>query len=352
MASMDTTIESQPWGTTRDGQPVELYTLANGQLRLSVIPFGARLVALETPDRHGNFADILLGYSNLAAYEADRFFLGAAVGRYCNRIADGRFTLDGHQYQVPPNNGPNALHGGPDNFSKRLWTASLVPGGLELSLYSPDGDQGFPGALTARVRYTLEASTLRVDFFAETSASTPTALTAHTYFNLTGDPRNTVYDHLLHVPAEAYTPVNDVLIPTGELAPVAGTPFDFRAAKPIGQDIHIHNHQLALGHGYDHNFVLKTANSDDLVLAAAVTEPTTGRTLNVRTTEPGLQFYTGNFLDPATLGKRGIPLAPRTGFCLETQHFPDSPNHPTFPSATLHPDQPLHSATLFTFGAN
>jgi aldose 1-epimerase len=306
-------------------------------------------VSLEAPDRNGKVADIVLGYESLAGYTADpKSYFGAIVGRYGNRIAHASFTLDGKRYQLPANDNGNTLHGGIKGFDKLLWQAHEIPNGVELTLVSKDGDQGFPGTLTARVRYTLEAHALKIEYFATTDKDTVLNLTNHSYFNLAGEGQGDILNHLMMIPADRYTPVDSTLIPTGELAPVAGTPLDFRHPTAIGARINDDNEQLKLAGGYDHNFVLN-GKMGVLHEAARVVEPTTGRVLTVETTQPGVQFYSGNFLDGTLHGKHGHVYEKHAGFCLETQHFPDSPNHPKFPTTELKPGQTYHEVTIFGF---
>ena len=338
------------WGTTTEGKPVALYTLSNDDLKVQITTFGARIVSIEAPDRYGKKADVVLGYPNVAQYEGDTStYFGAIVGRYGNRIAKGTFSIDGTAYHVPINNAPNALHGGPQGFSTRVWTAREIPHGVEMSLVSPDGDMGFPGELTVHVRYTLQGNSLQIVYSANTTKPTVVNLTNHAYFNLAGDGQGTILPTLMMIDADRTTPVDATLIPTGELAPVAGTPFDFRKPTAIGARIGATNEQLKFAGGYDHNFVLN-AHGPALHLAAKAVDPASGRTLTVTTTEPGVQFYSGNFLDGTKTGKFGGKYELHAGFCLETQHFPDSPNHPKFPSTLLKPGETLHSETVFTFG--
>lgn len=338
------------WGKTADGTAVPIYTLTSGQIEVKVTAYGAHLVSVKTPDRTGKMADVVLGYGALEGYLAQpNGYLGAIVGRYGNRIALGKFTLDGKSYQIPVNNGANALHGGPKGFDQYVWDSKEVPDGVEFTHVSPDGDMGFPGTMTAKVRYTLKGNTLRLDYSATTDKATVVNLTNHSYFNLHGDDQGNNLDFKVELNADRYTPVDSGLIPTGELAPVAGTPMDFRKPEAIGARIDADYAQLKLAGGYDHNFVLN-GKAGTLRLAARVTDPVSGRTLTVDTTEPGVQFYSGNFLDGTLTGWSGVKYAKHSGFCLETQHFPDSPNHPDFPTTTLRPGQTMHSTTTFTFG--
>lgn len=351
------TSTSAPFGTAPDGQEVALHTLTNVHgVEVRVITYGAIIQSIRTPDRNGVFDDVTLGYDSLPDYIDASPYFGAVVGRYGNRIAKGQFMLDGKRYTLATNNGANALHGGVRGFDKQVWRATPQLGdssaGVMLTLVSPDGDEGYPGTLTARVTYTLtDGDELAVDYDASTTAATPVNLTQHTYFNLAGSRSDDVLAHVLTLNADRYTPVDSTLIPTGELAPVAGTPFDFRTPTAIGARIDQPDPQLKNGGGYDHNMVL-TKSGNELSLAASVFEPTTGRTLTVHTTEPGVQFYSGNFLDGTLTGKRGRVYGKRSGFCLETQHFPDSPNHENFPSAILRPREVYQSRTVFAFGVS
>jgi len=323
---------------------------------VSVINFGGIITNLRVPDANGGLADVVLGFDSLAGYVGEHPYFGALIGRYGNRIANGRFTLDGVTYELPINNGPNSLHGGERGFDKVVWTAESFENeqgrGVILTHTSPDGDQGYPGTLQVRVTYTLtDDNELIFDYHATTDKATPVNLTQHTYFNLAGHGSGTILDHEMMLNASRFTPVDSTLIPTGELRPVEGTPFDFREPTPIGARIQQDDEQLRFGGGYDHNFVIDRAEGDSLVLAATVREPTSGRVMEVLTTEPGVQFYTGNFLDGSLTGKEGVVYAHRTGFCLETQHFPDSPNKPDFPSTILEPGEEYTSRTVYRFSA-
>ena len=349
-------ITKSSFGTLDDGTPVDAYTIRNSfGMEARVITYGGIIVSLKTPDRNGAFDDVVLGFDSLAKYVHDSPYFGAIVGRYANRIAKGRFTLDGRTYQLPINNPPNSLHGGDRGFDKVVWAAAPFDradgAGVVLTHVSPDGDQGYPGTVHVQVTYTLtDKNELSVAYHATTDKPTPINLSQHSYFNLTGMRRD-VLGHVLTLNADRYTPVDTTLIPTGDLPSVAGTPFDFRAPTAIGARIDANDEQLRHGHGYDHNFVLVPAASG-LVHAAHVLEPTTGRTLDVYTDQPGVQFYTGNFLDGTLHGKEGRVYGFRYGFCLETQHFPDSPNEPSFPSAILRPGQEFNSRTIFVFGSS
>ena len=338
------------WGHTADGTAVPIYTLTSAQIEVRVTAYGAHLVSVKAPDRDGKMADVVLGWDSLDGYlQQPNSYLGAVVGRYGNRIALGKFTIDGKTYQIPVNNGANALHGGPTGFDQYVWDSREVPDGVEFTHVSPDGDMGFPGKMTATVKYTLKGDTLRLDYSATTDKPTVLNLTNHSYFNLHGDDKGTNLDLKVEINADRYTPVDAGLIPTGELAPVAGTPMDFRKPEVIGARIDADNEQLKRAGGYDFNWVLN-GKPGTLRLAAIVTDPVSGRKLTEETTEPGVQFYSGNFLDGTLTGRHGVAYAKHAGFCLETQHFPDSPNHPDFPSALLKPGETMHSTTTFTFG--
>ena len=337
------------WGTTKEGVAVPIYTLKSAQIEVRVMAYGAKLVSIRTPDRSGKVADVVLGYDTLEGYLNDNStYFGGIVGRYGNRIALGKFSIDGATYHIPINNGANTLHGGPIGFDRYVWDAKEIPNGVEFTHVSPDGDMGYPGALTAKVKYTLAGNTLRLDYSASTDKATVVNLTNHAYFILRGDDQGTILDEVLELNADRYTPVDGGLIPTGVLAPVAGTPFDFRKPEVVGARIESDSEQMKLGGGYDHNFVLN-GNAGTLRLAAVMTSPESGRRLTVETTEPGIQFYSGNFLDGTFTGRHGVKYEMRTGFCLETQHFPDSPNQPNFPSTVLRPGVTRHSTTTFAF---
>jgi aldose 1-epimerase len=346
---LEAKVTKSVFGEMPDGRKVEIYTLEEGALKARVMTYGARLVSLEVPDRNGKTADVVLGYDSLEPYTKDpKTYFGAIVGRYGNRIAHGTFELDGKRYHLPINDGDNSLHGGTVGFDKVLWQGKEIPGGVELTLVSKDGDQGYPGTLTARVRYTLEAHALKIEYFATTDKDTVLNLTNHSYFNLAGEGQGDILGHVLTIPADRYTPVDSGLIPTGELAPLAGTPLDFRKPAPIGARIHDNFEQLRLGKGYDHNFVLN-GQMGALHEAAQVVDPKSGRVLTVETTQPGVQFYSGNFLDGTAHGKHGHVYNQHAALCLETQHFPDSPNHPKFPTSELKPGETYHYVTVFKF---
>jgi aldose 1-epimerase len=346
---LEAKVTKAVFGSMPDGSKVEIYTLEEGAIKARIMTYGARLVSLDAPDRSGKVADIVLGYESLASYTADpKSYFGAIVGRYGNRIAHATFTLDGKRYDLPANDGVNTLHGGTTGFDKLLWRGHEIPHGVELTLVSKDGDQGFPGTLTARVRYTLQGHALRIEYFAITDKDTVLNLTNHSYFNLAGAGQGDILSHQMMIPADRYTPIDAGFIPTGELAPVAGTPLDFRQATAIGARINDDNEQLRLGKGYDHNYVLN-GKAGVLHQAARVMEPTSGRVLTVETTQPGVQFYSGNFLDGTLHGKQGHVYEKHAGLCLETQHFPDSPNQPKFPTTELKPGQTYHEVTVFSF---
>jgi aldose 1-epimerase len=344
-------MQKSIWGHTAEGVAVPIFTLANHDVEVRVMAYGARLVSVRTADRAGRMADIVLGYDTLQGYLDDnKTYLGAIVGRYGNRIAEGKFSIDGKSYQVPVNDSPNALHGGPVGFDRAVWQAREDAGAVEFTHVSPDGDMGFPGTLTATARYSLEGNALRIAYTAVTDQPTVLNLTNHAYFNLRGDDDGDILGHRLELRADRFTPVSTKLIPEGELAPVAGTPLDFRNSAVVGARIHNENEQLKRVGGYDHNFVVN-GRAGTLRLAAVAADPERGRQMIVETTEPGIQFYSGNFLDGSFTGRHGAKYARRTGFCLETQHFPDSPNHPDFPTTVLRPGETYRSTTIFTFGA-
>jgi aldose 1-epimerase len=354
-AHAGTRIERKPFGKTAGGDPVELFTFSRpGAPGVTITNLGGYVVSIVAPDRAGRRADVTLGYAELAGYISDNSYFGCLVGRYANRIAKASFALDGKHYSLSANDGPNTLHGGPTGFSRRLWAAKVVTGkdgdALELSYVSRDGEEGYPGTLTAKVVYSLrEDGGLVIDYSATTDAPTVVNLTNHAYFNLAGEGEGTILDHELRLEAEAFTPVDATLIPKGELQPVAGTPFDFRKPVAIGARIDAADEQLKLGRGYDHNFVV-TGTPGTLRLAARVVDKKSGRVLEMFTTEPGVQFYTGNFLDGKVVGKSGKPYLKRGGFCLEAQHFPDSPNQPGFPSVVLRPGQVYRQTTVYRLG--
>lgn len=347
-------ITKQHWSTLTTGEEIDLYKLRNSPgTEATITNYGGRLVTLCTPDREGKFADIVLGFDNLQGYLAKNPYFGALVGRYANRIANAEFSLNGKTYQLAKNDGPNSLHGGTRGFDKVVWKAkeSSVAGdsALQLTYVSKDGEEGYPGNLTATITYTLtDSDELKIEYEATTDKDTVINLTNHSYFDLTGQFAGSILDHEVTINADRFTPVNSNLIPTGELKDVKGTPFDFTQPARIGARIDEEDEQLKYGIGYDHNFVLNRSGTG-LSLAARVKDAKTGRVLEVSTTQPGMQFYTGNHLDGHVRGKGGVMYGFRFGFCLETQHFPDSPNQPTFPSAELKVGQKYQGTTVFKF---
>jgi aldose 1-epimerase len=348
-------LQKEAFGTLADGTAVERYTMTNASgMEVSFLTYGGIVTAIRVPDRAGKRDNVVLGFAKLEDYVAQNPYFGTITGRYANRIAQARFAIEGREYRLAANNGPNALHGGKAGFDKKVWRAEEVRSAegvaVTLSYTSPDGEEGYPGRLDARVTYTLtDADELKIDYHATTDKPTVVNLTNHSYFNLAGDGAGDVLGHELQLAASAYTPVDATLIPTGEVAKVAGTPFDFQTAKPIGRDIRTSDEQIVRGRGYDHNFVLDKPQAGALSLAARVREPRSGRVLEVHTTEPGVQLYTGNFLDATLVGAAGKVYRQGDGFCLETQHFPDSPNQPSFPSTLLRPGEEYKSTTVFRF---
>jgi aldose 1-epimerase len=353
-------MEKKPYGTTAGGTAVEEYTLTNANgMEVKVITYGGAVSSIKAPDRNGNPADVVLGFGNLKDYETRSPFFGCITGRFANRIAAGKFRIDGQQYELALNDGPNALHGGLKGFDKRVWAARPAPGdreeGVALSYLSPDGEEGYPGNLSVTVTYTLTGDdTLRIDYAATTDKATVVNLTNHSYFNLAGEGSGSIYGHILKINADHYTPVDAHLIPTGGLAPVAETPLDFRLPKRIGPGCRSDHEQIVRGKGYDHNFVLNRPSPDDksLLLAARLYEPASGRIMETWTTEPAVQFYGGNFLDGAIYGVSGRAYRQSDGLCLETQHYPDSPNQPQFPTTLLRPGQTYQTTTIYKFMAD
>lgn len=346
-------IEKRAWGTF-DGKPVYLYKLRNAAgIEITITNYGGTVTTVKAPDRNKQFEDIALGFDSLAGYTAkgNGGYFGALVGRYANRIAKGMFTLDGEEFHIPINEPPNTLHGGTRGFNARVWDSRVVPGRgtmLELHYLSPDGEEGFPGNLNVTVRYSLDdKNELRIEYTATTDKDTVLNLTNHSYWNLAGAGKGTILNHKLTLEADKFTPVDATLIPTGEIQSVAGTPLDFRNATAIGERINADFEQLKLAKGYDQNFVLNSGGQS-LALAAKVEEPTSGRVMEVLTTQPGIQFYTGNFLNGKVVGIGGA-FEYRSALALETQHFPDSPNHPNFPSTVLHPGEKFHEVTVYRF---
>ena len=356
-------VVKKPFGRI-DGNTVYLYTLSNGSMQVKITNFGGIVQSIDVPDRSGNLADVALGFKDLAGYVANDVYpqpsggsgttyFGAIIGRYANRIANGTFTLNGHTYHLPINNGVNTLHGGTYAWNEKVWTPSTSTGpdgvSLQLTYTSPAGQDGFPGTVVATVTYTLTPeNALEIQYHATTTDPTVINMTNHTYFNLAGESSGDVYNQRLMINADSYTPTDATQIPTGQIVPVAGTPFDFRTMKPIGQDIRDDNQQLLLAHGYDQNWVLNGAPSG-LTKAAQAVDPVSGRVLTTYTDQPGVQLYTSNFLVGDLVGTGGKIYRQGSGFTLETQHFPNSPNQPSFPSTTLNPGTPFNSTTVFKF---
>jgi aldose 1-epimerase len=344
-----------PFGKMPDGQGVDMFTLANANgVEVRTINYGCALVSIRVPDRNGEKADVILGCDTLDNYRANRSYLGAVCGRYANRIAEGRFVLDGKSYELATNNGVNHLHGGRKGFDKYVWEPAPFRGadgtGITYTHTSPDGDESYPGTLRVRVTYTLsERNELALEYHATTDKPTMLNLTNHAYFNLAGQGNGEIVDHEILINADHFTPVGDTQIPTGDIAPVAGTPFDFRRSTRVGARIADPHIQIQRGRGYDHNYVLNKKGAE-LSHAARLVEPKSGRVMDVHTTEPGMQFYSGNYLDGSIIGKGGKPCTARMALCLETQHFPDSPNKPHFPSTLLRPGQEFRSRTVYAFG--
>jgi len=346
-------ISQQPFGTTNEGTSVELYTLTNADTEVDITNYGGVITAWRVPDAEGNTGDVVLGYNDMEGYRAKPSFFGALVGRYGNRIANGEFTLDGETYSLAKNNGQNHLHGGLKGFDKVVWEADTATSDdgpqLILRYTSPDGEEGYPGTLETKVTYTLQAdNTLRIDYEATTDKPTIINLTNHSYFNLSGDPSNPILDHQVMINADRYVPVDETLIPLGDLEPVEGTPFDFTEPTVVGKRIDADHPQIVNGKGYDHCWVLN-GPENELSLAATVFDPKTKRFMEVFTTEPGIQFYSGNFLDGTAVGKEGVSYGKRSALCLETEHFPDSPNQPDYPSVVLRPGETYRTTTAYRF---
>jgi aldose 1-epimerase len=346
-------VTKQPFGRMPDGTPVELFILTDGPMEARIITYGGILLSLTVPDRSGTPEDIVLGYDTLDEYVVNSngknpVFFGAIIGRYANRIARSRFTLKSQTYSLRPNDGANSLHGGPHGFHNVVWNAKPIEDGVELTYLSKDGEEGYSGNLSVAIRYTLGQGALRIEYSATTDKETVVNLTNHAYFNLRGLHDGDILGHQLTLHASRFTPVDSNLIPTGELKAVASTPFDFRRSTAIGERINSDHQQLHLAKGYDHNWVLDS-QAEDFAEAAELYEPITGRVLRVLTTEPGIQFYSGNFLDGTIKGKNSVIYGNRSGLCLETQHFPDSPNHPNFPSTELKSGERYRSTTVYHF---
>jgi aldose 1-epimerase len=363
------TVTKEPFGSV-NGQAVDRYTLSNGKVTAKIITYGGIIQELWAPDRRGHQANVTLGFKDVAGYRSDAYiksnpYFGAIIGRYGNRIAKGRFTIDGKEYSVDINNPPNTLHGGFEGFNRKVWSATQVPKGVRLSYDSPAGEgctpsmpstppctTGYPGNVHTEVTYTLDKrNNLRIDYRATTDAPTVLNLTNHAYWNLAGEGSGSINGHLLKIKADRFTPVDSTLIPTGELRPVAGTPFDFRSFHAIGERLRGNDEQLVFGRGYDHNWVLSAPQNGKLHLASRLVDPRSGRELSILTTEPGLQFYSGNFLDGTLYGTSGRQYRQGDGLALETQHFPDSPNKPNFPSTIVRPGQTYKTSTIYAFSA-
>ncbi|MGW5771631.1 aldose epimerase family protein [Streptomyces longwoodensis] len=343
------------FGTLADGTKVHRWSLQNGGTRLKVLSYGGIVQSLEIPDKHGRYANVSAGFAALEDYVASSPYFGALIGRYGNRIGKGRFTLDGTAYQLSVNDGENSLHGGAKGFDKRVWDVEPFTHGSDVGLHlyytSVDGEMGYPGTLRTKVTYTLNRhGDWRIDYTATTDRATVVNLTNHTYWNLAGEGSGSIEDHELTIAASRFTPTDAGLIPTGDLARVAGTPFDFRRAKPVGRDIRAGHEQQVLAKGFDHNWVLDKGVTATPVHVATLRDPRSGRTLRIATDQPGLQFYSGNFLDGTLTGTSGRTYRQGDALCLETQHFPDSPNQPSFPSTVLRPGQTYRTSTVHTFG--
>jgi aldose 1-epimerase len=351
------TIQQKAYGTTARGEAVDEYTLTNTHgMEVKIITFGGTVTSIKVPDRNGNMANVVLGFSELKSYETRSPYFGCIIGRYGNRIAKGKFTLEGREYTLATNNGPNSLHGGNVGFDKKVWAATQVRDasgvGLSLAYTSPDMEEGYPGTLTMKVVYTLtDRNELKIDYTATTDKPTVFNPTNHSYFNLAGEGSGPIYDEVLWMAADKFTPVDSTLIPTGVLAPVAGTVFDFTVPKVLGPAIHSNDPQVVIGKGIDHNFVLNRRSPDDksMMLGARLYDPESGRIMETWTTEPGIQVYTGNFLDGSLYGPSGHAYRQGAAITFETQHFPDSPNQPNFPSTELKPGQTFRSSTIHKF---
>ena len=347
------TVAKKAFGEMPDGSKVSEYVLTNAHgMQVSLLDYGATVKDIMVPDRNGAYANVSLGFGNLEDYREKSPYFGCTAGRYANRIAKGSFTLDGKEFKLATNNGPNHLHGGERGFDKHVWSTRVsdTKTAVTFTRRSPDGEEGYPGNLDVTVWYRLtNDNALKIDYLATTDKATPVNLTNHSYFNLKGEGNGDILNHVLMFNAANYTPVNAGLIPTGDIAPVKGTPFDFTTPRAIGERVSNTHEQMAFGGGYDHNWVLDNQDGD-LGLAATVFEPTSGRFMEVWTEEPGMQFYCGNFLNGSNIGKSGKAYNYRNGFCLETQHYPDSPNQPDFPSIILKPGEEYSTTTIYRFG--
>lgn len=348
-------LSSEAFGTTKDGKPVELYTLTNDSgASVKFMTYGGIITEINVPDRNGTLDNVVLGFDTVTEYEDKSPYFGALIGRYANRIGAGKFSIDGTEYTLNLNNGANTLHGGNKGFDKVVWSVKPLEGAsAELTYLSPDGEEGYPGNLSVKVVYTwTEANELKIEYWAETDKPTVVNLTSHSYFNLGGDGSGSIEDHLLTINADAFTAYDGGGIPTGELAPVAGTPFDFRTAMPIGARIRSSDPQMVNGRGYDHNWAITGGGAGEVVTASTLYDPDTGRVLTIASDQPGLQFYTGNYLDGSTYGAAGKEYRQGDGLCLEPQHFPDAPNKPDFASTRLNPGEMYHTVTVHTFGTD
>ncbi len=345
-----TKVTQQPFGKMQDGTPVDIYTLSDGKIEARIMTYGGIIVSLKAPDRAGKLGDVVLGFDEFAPYLVGKPPAAALIGRYGNRIGHAKFTLAGHEYTLAKNNGENTLHGGNIGYDKKVWKGKQIPNGVELTYLGKDMEEGFPGNLNITVHYTVEGGGLKIEYSATTDKETVVNLTNHAYFNLAGAGTGDILKHEVQINASKFTPVDAGLIPTGELKSVAGTPFDFRKPTVVGARIEGTDEQLKIGKGYDHNWVIDRTK-EGLVEAAVVTESTSGRHMEVLTDQPGVQFYTGNFMDRSAKGHGPKAYAFRNGLCLETQHFPDSPNKPSFPTTTLKPGQKYHTVTVYKFSA-
>lgn len=346
-------VKKEAFGKNQAGEAVELFTLTNANgIRARIMNHGGTIVSLEAPDRNGFLADIVLGHDTAAEYVDGGPYFGCAVGRFANRIGNGKFTLNGREHTLAINNDPNALHGGLRGFDKVVWNAEILTAenAVRMTYVSADGEEGFPGEVKTVMTYTLtDANELKIDYFAESTRATPYNITNHSYFNLAGHNAGSCGDQILTINADTFLPTDHTAIPLGNEMPVAGTPFDFRMPRAIGERIDADHEQIRLGNGYDHNFCLNKTQADELSFCARAEDPASGRVMEVFTTEPGVQFYTANFLDGTLKGKGGCMYVRRGGFCLETQHYPDSPNQPQFPNTILHPGTPFKSQTIYKF---